>query len=89
MMFSKELTRGDAGITKALKDIMDQERVYGDNRDFASVDTVAKINNVLRFPGVRDFAKEVLREGLTKDSLDAVYDVKLALACLEEVLKGC
>lgn len=80
MIFSKEITGeeeripGDHGIG------------YGDNRDHASVETVAKINNVLFSDNVHSFAKQVLRLGLTLDGVDAVYDLMLVLECLEAVL---
>lgn len=74
------------GEVTVMDDIKDAKRVYGDNRDYALVDTVAKINNVLLSDSVHSFAKQVLQIGLTLDSVDAVYDLMLVLECLQAVL---
>lgn len=43
-------------------------------------------DDVMNSYDVRSFTKHVIREGLTKDPLDAVRDCELALRVLEERL---
>jgi hypothetical protein len=46
--------------------------------------TTPNIEKVLASNGVRFFAKDIIREGMKKDCVDAVNDVRLALDLLEE-----
>lgn len=48
-----------------------------------------EVNKVFDSPGVHHFVKEIIQEGLDKDCLDAVKDVKLALEMLEKVYNSC
>ena len=39
---------------------------------------------VLKSPGISNFTKDIIKQGLTKDPVDAYYDCKLALEVLKE-----
>ena len=49
-------------------------------------------DKVLNSDSVHSFTKDIIKQGLTKDPVDAYYDCKLALEVLKEhmdqVLKG-
>ncbi len=42
------------------------------------------LDRVMSGDSVHNFTKDIIREGLTKDPLDAVRDCELALRCLKE-----
>lgn len=58
------------------------------NLQYASQEVRAEVQRILASDGVHFFTKEIIQKGLTKDALDAVYDVKLALEYLEKVFKS-
>jgi len=43
---------------------------------------------VMESPSVHFWTKEIIREGLNKDCVDAVYDVELALKVLRARMNG-
>ena len=43
-----------------------------------------KAEGILGDPGVHYFTKKIIEEGLKRDMVDAVYDIKLALEVLED-----
>jgi hypothetical protein len=45
-----------------------------------------KLFVVLNDPSVHNFTKQIIRDGLTKDPVDAVSDVETALEVLKEVM---
>jgi hypothetical protein len=49
--------------------------------------TTPNIEKALASNGVRFFAKDIVREGMKKDCVDAVHDVRLALDLLEERMR--
>jgi hypothetical protein len=46
--------------------------------------TETKLFKVLNDPSIHNFTKQIIRDGLKKDPVDAVADVKLALKILKE-----
>ena len=53
---------------------------------------LANLDEVLNSDSVHNFTKDIIKQGLSKDPVDAYYDCKLALDVLKEhmdsVLKG-
>ena len=47
-----------------------------------------KIMRVLKDPGVRDFAKEIICQGLERDCVDAANDARLAYDTLTGVMNS-
>ena len=45
---------------------------------------MSKLEEVLGDDGVHFFTKDIIRDGLKKDPVDAYYDVLLAAECLKE-----
>jgi len=59
---------------------------YHRNLIFVSKETREKVKAVLNNDSIHYFAKNIIADGLDRDCLDAYYDVKIALECLELVL---
>ena len=58
---------------------------YNDNRDYASPEAVAFCNEVLESPGVHFFCKDIIKEGLNKDSVDSIRNAELALEVFKRI----
>jgi hypothetical protein len=55
------------------------------NLTYCTQETKDKVNQVMESPSVAGFTKEIIKEGLNKDCLDAVDYVELALDMLKRV----
>ncbi len=55
------------------------------NLKYVSKETKSKVMEILDDDSVHYFTKNIIREGLTKDDVDAYFDVKLALDALNYV----
>jgi len=56
------------------------------NLDYCNEATKKAVNFILESPVTRDFTKEIIRKGLTKDCVDAVSDSMHAAGVLQMVL---
>jgi hypothetical protein len=56
-----------------------------ENLQYASKETQEHINAVMESPSVSFFTKQIIRDGLQKDCLDAVNYVQLAVDALKRV----
>lgn len=57
------------------------------NLQYCKKETRDYVNAILTSPSVHFFTKEIIKEGLTKDTLDAVKDVQFALEALTTVME--
>ena len=90
MTFTKRCKQGKTG-TKISRDLLtklspeSQVRLTEPGLEYVKGETKDYITTLLADPAVHDFTKKVIREGLTKDCVDAVCDIHLAVQALEMV----